>query len=313
VTRGEPKTARGAGVTRENRAGPARTLRTLLAGLIDYAGLFPPASLSMVEAVRRFEDYQKGEMAWMLGHFVVPASRLKELTSERMHQDGSRQWRLSCIVGDDLQEDLQEIERFGDVSPAANAAIESIEAKGVVPERLDERLAALCSEFTVYVEVPMEVPTETLLSLRKKGARAKVRTGGLIPSAIPPTKSVAEFLDRCARADTQFKATAGLHHPLRSWRPLTYQPDSASAVMHGFLNLFLAAAFARQGSSVQEIQTVLDSEEAESFNFGEDEVKWRSRALTNAEIEKAREGFSISFGSCSFEEPIQDLRQLSLL
>lgn len=313
VTRGEPKPVEAADGTSQKHAGPVRTLRTLLAGLIDYAGLFPPASLPMAEAVRRFEGYAKGEMAWMLGHFVVPASRLRELALARRDKDRSIQWRLSCIVGDDLQEDLQEVEQFRVASHGVCSVIKAIEAKCGAAGRLDELLAILSGKCIVYVEVPLDVPTETLVSLREKGVRAKIRTGGLIPSAIPPTTLVAEFLECCARAGTQFKATAGLHHPLRSWRPLTYQPESPYATMHGFLNLFLAAAFACQGSSALDLQGVLDLEEEESFDFGEEEVRWSSRVLTNAAIEKARNGFSISFGSCSFEEPIQDLRQLRLL
>src|SRR5512132_3163623 len=56
-----------------------RTLRALLASLIDYAGLFPPASMALADATRVYDGYLASNEAWMLGRFVIPATRLVEL------------------------------------------------------------------------------------------------------------------------------------------------------------------------------------------------------------------------------------------
>src|SRR5687767_1527696 len=55
------------------------SLRALLTNVIDYAGLFPPAELSLDESVLNYARYLHDPEAWMLGRFICPASRLVEL------------------------------------------------------------------------------------------------------------------------------------------------------------------------------------------------------------------------------------------
>jgi hypothetical protein len=50
----------------------------LLRDLIDYAGLFPPASLDMAAAVANYDSYSRSEWNWILGRFIVPVARLGE-------------------------------------------------------------------------------------------------------------------------------------------------------------------------------------------------------------------------------------------
>src|SRR6202171_3587103 len=50
----------------------------LLHDLIDYAGLFPPASLAMAPSVANYDAYLRSEWSWILGRFIVPAPRLSE-------------------------------------------------------------------------------------------------------------------------------------------------------------------------------------------------------------------------------------------
>jgi hypothetical protein len=145
------------------------------------------------------------------------------------------------------------------------------------------------------------------------GAFAKVRTGGLTPESIPPSKDLADYLAAAADRRQPFKATAGLHHPVRSMRPLTYAQDSPRAIMHGFLNVFVAAAFAWHGTECNVLLDVLNETEADVFAFGPKSLEWRGRTLSTEQIADARRNFAHSFGSCSFEEPIGDLRALGLL
>ena len=145
------------------------------------------------------------------------------------------------------------------------------------------------------------------------GAFAKIRTGGLTPDAIPSPEAIADFLHRTAQCRLPFKATAGLHHPIRSLRPLTYAPDSPRAVMHGFLNVFVAAAFAWHDAARHVLIEVLTEEDPRAFAFDGDELRWRSHRLTTRQVQNARRYFAHSFGSCSFEEPIADLRELGFL
>ena len=135
-----------------------------------------------------------------------------------------------------------------------------------------------------------EAPLESIES-----GFAKIRTAEVTSA------QVAEFLCGAAARRRPFKATAGLHHPIRS------------AAMHGFLNLFTAAAFAWHGGERALLLDVLDDREPRSFEFRDDALRWRGHTLSTAEIEAARRDFAHSFGSCSFEEPVAGLRELGLL
>jgi hypothetical protein len=170
-------------------------------------------------------------------------------------------------------------------------------------ETLETKLARRLS-LPTYCEAPVDSIAD---------AFAKVRTGGLTPEAIPSSAQVADFLCRAAARRLPFKATAGLHHAVRSVRPLTYAPDSPRAPMHGFLNVFVAAAFVWQGMDRDGAAAVLDEQDAAAFEFLDGELRWRGRSLAVTGIESARREFAHSFGSCSFEEPVQDMRALKLL
>ena len=145
------------------------------------------------------------------------------------------------------------------------------------------------------------------------GGFAKIRTGGLMPEAIPSSEEIASFLHRAAARRLPFKATAGLHHPIRSEHALTYSADSPRAVMHGFVNVFVAAAFAWYGAEETMLVDVLNETEPSAFDFGENEMLWRGHRLFTAQIAESRRDFAHSFGSCSFEEPVADLRELGWL
>jgi hypothetical protein len=135
----------------------------------------------------------------------------------------------------------------------------------------------------------------------------------VVPSAVPSLDQVADFMLACAGARVPFKATAGLHHALRAQRALTYETMSPQAVMHGFLDVFVAAALAWQGASRQEVRAALEEAAPEAFRFEEDAVAWRDRRLSAQVLADCRESFAASFGSCSFAEPVADLRGLGVL
>ena len=156
---------------------------------------------------------------------------------------------------------------------------------------------------TVYLEKPTELV----------GARAKIRTGGVTADLFPSPEALADFLLQCAQRKLAFKATAGLHHAVRGVYKLTYEPDSACATMHGFLNVLLAACLAWYGGSRAQVRATLEETHAAAFRFDDAGVAWHGHRLSNAQLAAAREEFIVSFGSCSFEEPLQELRKLELL
>lgn len=258
-------------------SGLTRSLRVLLDSLIDYAGLFPPASLSMPEAVRKYESYRESEHAWMLGRFVVPAARLGEVPIE-----------IPVSV-------LAEGTEFPDVDVIETKASSAADI---------EQIARVRGARTIYVEIPDD---SLIDALGRQGLRAKLRTGGTTADAFPSVQKMACLIQRCAESRVPFKATAGLHHPLRCEKPLTYEPNAPTGTMHGFLNVFLSAALP------QFAERILVEENPRAFAFDNAGAWWRDRRITVEELTRVRTHVAISFGSCSFEEPVADLKEIGWL
>ncbi len=297
-------------------------LEALLTGIVDYAGLFPPAKLDMAPVVRNYAEYIESDRAWMLGRLIVPVARLEEFEHAAADAlptvDGAQPWMISALGGDDLDADLRAIDDFN--RRHANAAeglaiIDTLETRAETTSHVDQILRRLGDSLTAFVEIPIaDDPRGLIASLAAEGVAAKVRTGGVTESAFPTVETLARFVLYCAAANVPFKATAGLHHPIRAPHRLTYEPDSESGVMHGFLNVFLCAAFARGAVLTDaEAREILNETDPHAFQFEESGVTWRDRRLTIDQITKTRQKFAASFGSCSFEEPADDLAALGLL
>jgi hypothetical protein len=288
--------------------------RALLGGLVDYAGLFPPAGLGMAAAVAEYARYREEETAWMLGRFVVPAARLDELEAAApWGKETAAPWPLSALVGPALSAHAREVSAFGE-RQRGRATVDAVELAASTRPQLEAALAATPAGPEVFVELPLGGDLPDLLAvLKARRARAKVRTGGVTPEAIPGSASLARFLASCAVAGVPFKATAGLHHALRGTHPLTYEEGAPRATMHGFLNVFAAAALARGGTAAPELEEVLEETDAAHLRLDDDGLVWRDRRIDAASLAATRSGFAVSFGSCSFREPVAELRSLGVL
>ncbi len=306
-----------------NSADALDAAAVLLRDLIDYAGLFPPASLAMVPAVASYDEYLRSEWNWILGRFIVPVARLAEFEEAfaglppATTGTGFANWRLSVLLGSSPVADVARIREFNDQMASSTssraAAVDAVEVKVASAEEIAPLSRIIPAELTTYFEIPLSGCDECVAAVAACGRRAKIRTGGEAADKFPASASVVEFIRRCAASNVAFKATAGLHHPLRSVHRFTYQPDSPSGIMHGFLNVFLAGAFLRSGMEPALAVHLLEEQSASAFHFDADGVSWRQHRLSRDEVAAARKSFAISFGSCSFTEPIDDLRSLHLL
>ena len=294
-------------------------IRALLHGSIDYAGLFPPAGLDMSSAVANYHRYRSGPDAWALGRFVVPVSRLGEFETARAQLpfQPSAPWPLALLIGTDPTVDLDLLSRSGPGrnridSLAGSATV--LEVKATSEDGIGEIMGRLPPGLVAYFEVPIDPdPGPLITTIGQLGGRAKVRTGGVTTDSFPSTGDLGRFISLCASAAVAFKATAGLHHPLRGEYRLTYQPDSPRASMFGFLNLFLAVAFLRGGMSQGETMLLLEERSTDSIRVEEREIVWRGHRIGLKDIQDTRRDGIISFGSCSFSEPIGDLEALHML
>lgn len=318
-------------------------LRALMTGVIDYAGLFPPAKLSLADAMAEYLAIRESPERWMLGRFVVAAERAGELTRwSREFADAKHRLRLavtgisSASIGefpDSLRSTLQHAERLVNAwkSPPIDLSLElrlpdEIATADIerIPQLLDDtvdRIRQSLKVQSVFLEVPSLLDNESLLRTltREIGARSsekprrpilglKLRTGGLTPEMFPTVSQVADVVESCAAWHCPWKATAGLHHPLR------HADAELETTMHGFLNVLMASTLAITDKvSRVELEEVLSETDANAFQFDGARVSWKDREVDLQDIESNRNGGFQSFGSCSFDEPRDDLKRLGLL
>lgn len=319
------------------------SVRALLSRIIDYAGSFPPANLSLYDAIRNFGLYMKEPEAWMLGRMVCPADRLKDtvpLVQEAMLPDGTMPFTILGRGGKDapsffknIEADITDMKTFAGAC-AGLVSLESYEAKlpaslfsPIKANHINAAIATLAFLFEKagmalqpFVEVPVSESAQyqaTLTALHEdqqsaeagrrqvvKPCGLKLRTGGMEALAFPSSEMVAAVLVGCRKTHVPFKATAGLHHPIRQHRA------EVQTKMHGFVNVFVAGCLSyAHDLAIAEIQACVDDEDVKSFVLDEGGITWRHHRLTNEQITAAREWFT-SFGSCSLDEPREDLRSI---
>ena len=306
-------------------APPAGARAAFLTELIDDAGMFPPALLPLPDAVARHRQ-DRAARGWLLGRLLCPASRLDELAT--VDHAG---WRLGVVCdrtappswAEGLDVDLAAVRSF---LPRSGGTIDAVElrlpaagAAAAVAHAVDQLADLPAGPVRAFLELPLAgdgwsdtlaAVADAVASARAGGAAVglKIRCGGATLDAYPPAGRIAAVLAACAQAGIPLKATAGLHHPLR-------QPDpDTGAVMHGFFNLVGAAALLVAGAiSTAEVAEVVKDSEAASFSLDESGFAWRDRRADEAAIRRSRMELFTGFGSCSIDEPVDDLVSLGVL
>jgi hypothetical protein len=307
------------------------SVKTLLSAIVDYAGLFPPAQLDLPQAIAHYQRYRQSPEAWMLGRFVLPLSQLPDLVSLLPPDADADPWPLSIILSSDVDRAIAQVNAFTHPS----LTIASLEIAPLPPAQITAIAAQLPPHLECFFEIPMNESLSAYLDvLQPLRAFAKIRTGGITEAAFPSVAQLAQCLLTFARVQVPFKATAGLHHPLPGRHPMTYAPDSPSTVMQGFLNLAIAAALAyTQRVTLEEILQLLQESHVvgmsqadkaahqpgkhyrhpAGFQMQMNGIAWGDHYLTLEELIASRNHGFRSFGSCSFTEPIADLKALKLL
>jgi hypothetical protein len=269
----------------------APSLRSVLGGAIDYAGLFPPAALSLPAAVASYAEYRTSADQWALGRFVIGATRLDELTDllARSVPDGWIGARVGVTAGTTLGDDVDRIEMFNTRWRARDIVVDAVETKVATPEEVELLGARLPAGLLGYGEVPLGPERDPLLTaLESHRLCAKIRMGGTTAELFPRPEAVAGFLLEVARRNLPFKATAGLHHPLRGEYRLTYEPGSALAPMFGFLNLAVATLAALAGESAAVVGDALIETDAAAIAGDGLSLRWRERTFDALAIERPR-------------------------
>jgi hypothetical protein len=296
-----------------DRSIPSDAVRQLLLGLIDYAGLFPPAGLGLPEVAANYARYHAGPHSHALGRLVLPSARLPDLVALRergLRERESPAWPLSVLVGEDAAGERDQISEF--VGRARGGIdVVSVEAKIGAPTGAHAVASLFPQNVEVWLEPPASVDPEPFIrAIAACGRCAKIRTGGIAPEAFPSAQQVATFLGLCRSLGVVAKATAGLHHPIRGRFPYTYEPASAAGEMFGFINVFLATAVIHASGDVATAIDLLNDSNPRNFRAEPDRLTWRNLRFGAAEIDAARQELLRSFGSCSFLEPLDGLQEL---
>src|SRR6185503_2621034 len=262
----------------------------------------------------QFGRYRAARHAWMLGRLVVPADRLAdaEAAAHRAGASVDEPWCVSALVG---TADHSETIAAALVDLHHRPRTVRVEAVEAVAGSADDiaRLGRIWpTEFERYVEIPADSdPAPLMAALSAAGLFAKIRAGGVTPDRFPSTAQMARFLVRARDASVPMKATAGLHHALRGDYRLTYEPESARATMHGFLNLVLAATLLAAGKIDEELaEACLDDDRPEAFKLSGRAGSWLNGVVTYSELSHARRSLLRSVGSCSFDEPVAEIDAL---
>lgn len=317
---------------------PVAGLKNFAGKMIDYAGIYPPANLNLAQSLNNYLFYRLGEYRWMLNKLVVPAKKLSDLTNLLKDVEIDSVISLSVIGSGgetssqftrSISEDIAMVDEFlsGNIE-AANVDVFEVKLPVEIMEQdeADDMLDLMIStssdldlslgkEVPVYYEATLgEKHEENILKVVENIASLnnrcgyKLRTGGAEALSFPTSEQIAFAIMTCAEFSVPMKFTAGLHHPIRHFN------DKVNSYMHGFFNVFGAGILAyTNGLDESELIEVLNDEDPDEFMFGENGFEWNEIEVTNEEIHEARSKLVVSYGSCSFDEPIDDLKVMELL
>lgn len=310
-------------------------LDALLKGLFDYAGLFPPAGLALPDAVAQYARHRRHPRQGMLARFIVPVGSLEAFVPLALaaRQPEESRWPLSVLASSaadldhllaGLHDQISTLRQLR-FDHGAHFEVQALELK--LPADLSAaELPGLLKE-TGELLGPLARPwfelgaggkdlADVVSALARyndsfagvQAAGLKLRCGGLRPEDFPAVEWLAQVLHAAAVKGVPLKFTAGLHHPVRHYN------EEVGARMHGFFNIIVAAALARELNLGQtELEQVLFSENPADFHVSAQSLGFRGWRLDPGTLAASRSTFATSIGSCSFGEPLADLVSLGLL
>ncbi len=320
------------------RSEPVLSLKVFTSSMIDYAGLFPPASLSLQQAFHNFVFYRQSQNSWMLNKFIIPAGKLGELSDILKGMEIDDVIPLSVLgtggetlakFQENLKSDIENIKKI--LSTNSDVLVfDVLEVR--LPKDLFEKdndddlldlMISVSADFEkafgrnipVFYETTLDddyentiIRTVESIASLDKNCGFKLRTGGVVPSAFPPAGQIAFAIMTCCEFGVPMKCTAGLHHPIKHY------DEGVNSYMHGFFNVFGAGILAYTNNlDEEELLEVLNDEDPYEFVFKDSGLEYNEIEISNAQIKEAREKFIVSYGSCSFDEPIEDLKTMELL
>lgn len=293
------------------------------AALIDYAGLFPPASLSVSQSVDEYQRIRSGDHHWVAGRFLCRASQLTDLaaTATAQFRSGDAPWEIGVVFDRGPGESAAAANDFqNEMDPALSVTAAEAKLGEATPTAVNALLDAMLSvapEVVPFIEVDTaggrDAITEQVLMIgqalrtRRRVGAAKIRCGGTTAELFPTPGNVAAFVLACTTQRLPFKATAGLHQPIRHF-------DAELGIeRHGFVNLLIASALCEAGEDIDTVEAVIADSNRSNFSISAAFASWRDKEVPGSALRRVRQTGFISYGSCDFDEPIEALEERGLL
>ncbi len=296
----------------------ART--SAFAAFVDYAGLFPPATLTVEDAVDGYRKSRASSAAWVSGRFLVRASQLVELAGVVMPMmaPGEVPWEVGVIFDTPPAEAASQAAAFhAEMQPALSVA--SAEARISDPSiegisALVTTIGSINPDVVAFLEVRRDSDIRSqidsigaVLAEAGMAGGAKLRCGGLTADLFPSVEEVAGFIVGAVDASVPFKATAGLHQPVRHF------DEALDVWRHGFVNLLMATAAATAGEPDDVVHAIVGETDPDAFAISPAFATWKELRFPGSALRRMRQRNFIAYGSCDFDEPIDALTDMSLL
>ncbi|HRE41954.1 MAG TPA: hypothetical protein PLG90_11530 [Ignavibacteria bacterium] len=330
-------------VTANQNTTNTRSLVAVVEKFLDYAGMFPPAKLPLLEAFANYVKYAGDQYSWLLSRFICPANNLLQLADiiKLQFEDTNYPLRIAVLgkggesIKDYRNEFLNDINNLKAFRSRFKSNIYANVYEVRIPDQLiiskDEAQITEIVNFTIseleekvgkdlkiYFEGvnkadwdnSIDLVTYILSNFKDEGKNIgyKIRLAGLTAIDIPTCRQLAVVLLNCLDRSLPIKATQGLHHPFRHYN------EDVHGKMHGFINLFTAAIIGnRHGVEGDVLIKILEDENADNFVFNDDMLVWNGYEVDMDWIKYGRDDVMHSFGSCSFDEPVSDMLKYNLI
>jgi len=290
------------------------------AALIDYAGLFPPARLPITDAVHDYRMLRSGDLGWVSGRFLCAASQLSDLASvaTATFLTGESPWEVGVIFDGPQGESAALTADFqAEMDPAmtiAGAEAKLTKATPAAVASLLDAMLSVATDVVPFVEIDRSMPIGHQVDLISEGLGArhrvggvKLRCGGETADAFPAPSEVAGFIMAATDRSLPFKATAGLHQPIR------HLDDDIGIERHGFLNILMASALAERGMDATVVEAVIADTDKDAFSVSAAFASWRDHEIPGSALRRVRRTGFVAYGSCDFYEPTEALESLGFL
>ena len=295
-----------------------------LSKLIDYAGIFPPANLKLPLALSNYRSYMQSTHHWIISKFIISSTDLRKISIKDINQFNSQNLLNLSIITKNFNKDYNIINTFlrefsnnvkfscleTQISNINNFNNQMIEINDLIKKnKLNISLFFELLSKNWKDDIPFVIDNISRFNKTyETNFGFKLRCGGIKKSSFPAPTYISTVLLQSIKKNVPMKFTAGLHHPY------IYNDSQINTKMYGFFNVFLSGMFAKKYDlNENDIIKILIDENKNHFQFKENKIKWKSYYITTDEILDYRLKNFISFGSCSFDEPCEDLKENGIL